>query len=697
MAASHGRTKDDARLVKQDGISSVENAEAAASMGRRHHRRTAATGRLMVFACASLVAIAALRNAPRRSERRPSRTAVAVEDDDLEFSDELPVEAGTIASLSGCSDAQDSVSAPAFLALDEKDGRFCGKEGDMCKCHGHVRYGRLFSWSDGIVVDGSINCSAAVFNDPVPMGVKICKCYPTICTTDMGICTPEPCSCPTSQDPTVEWAKKSLMTGDGTKCWACEKQEASAGSLVEGDSEYCPIQIGRCTSKRACKCENPSDTKRVMRTKDNQKCWTCAPVGEGKRMSMGGQSAMFWMLPMLWPYTDFPDSAYQVMNGCPALTSFCALCLLGFFCQTFMPFLRLDGYFSFHAPCMRKFELWRLFTYFMLHSDLQHLVMNIFHLLDALDLEGVPNIEVSPGVPLRCTRDGPMGQICYPDVGIGRYHLVAIFAVVLAYGALIGTIKNFGALVQGASSVCFGIDGALIALYGMFLGAGLSKHLRIPEFGAFFWMRIGIIFFHIIIDILQSVCGGGRDSVGTVAHMASLVAGFCYVILVLPPMGDGKLFGSDTPYIVDCGLTSPYYTTLDGATGECLAFFRRSNGIQLDTAQLWAKIVLGGGVLISLANLWRNREVLDADIACCSWGDEEVKIRQAEEAAHAAPKIDEAAAAKAEEQEIEDQLTAMVEQCGLALKHFERLHKNIPELPDADTPAASSQPAASGA
>ena len=25
---------------------------------------------------------------------------------------------------------------------DEKDGRFCGKEGDLCKCFGKVRYGR---------------------------------------------------------------------------------------------------------------------------------------------------------------------------------------------------------------------------------------------------------------------------------------------------------------------------------------------------------------------------------------------------------------------------------------------------------------------------------------------------------------------------------------------------------------------------
>ena len=78
----------------------------------------------------------------------------------------------------------------------------------------------------------------------------------------------------------------------------------------------------------------------------------------------------------------------------------------------------------------------------------QHLCVNLFHLMDALDLEGVPDLEMSsepqksqnlaelhlgwsarpqnlphldrgPGVPLKCTRDGPIASICYPDIGIG--------------------------------------------------------------------------------------------------------------------------------------------------------------------------------------------------------------------------------------------------------------------------------------
>jgi hypothetical protein len=70
-------------------------------------------------------------------------------------------------------------------------------------------------------------------------------------------------------------------------------------------------------------------------------------------------------------------------------------------------------------------------------SPAQHLCVNLFHLMDALDLEGVPDLEMSsepqnlnstwdedrtfrgPGVPLKCTRDGPVASICYPDIGIG--------------------------------------------------------------------------------------------------------------------------------------------------------------------------------------------------------------------------------------------------------------------------------------
>eukprot|EP00927_Polykrikos_kofoidii_P079400 TRINITY_DN76184_c0_g1_i1.p1 TRINITY_DN76184_c0_g1~~TRINITY_DN76184_c0_g1_i1.p1 ORF type:complete len:688 (+),score=99.34 TRINITY_DN76184_c0_g1_i1:94-2157(+) len=649
---------------------------------RRPGWKPRVAGRACVVAFASYVASVIFRcsQAPaasgaRRSSRRPSvgHPLLSLQDSveevelavgRLEYDDGQPATSQTFRP------------SPTFLLFDEKDGKFCGKEGDMCKCFGHVRYGRLFTWTDDLVVDGSVNCSAAIFGDVVPMAWKICKCYPTICTTDVGICTPEPCSCPTSSDPSFDWVKKPLMTSDGVKCWACSKQQAAVGIVVDIDSPYCPVQIGRCSVKRACTCQSAADTKRLMRTKEGQKCWTCASLSDGGDSAIGGQKAMFWMLPLLWPFMDFPNSAWEVCNGCRALTVFCSLCLLGYLCQTFVPLLRLDQYFSFYAPCMKKGEFWRLFTYFMLHSDLQHLCVNMFHLLDALDLEGVPDLEVSPGVPLRCSRDGAVSSVCYPDIGVGSAHVVAIFALVLAYGALIGTIRNFGALVQGASSVCFGIDGALIALYGMFLGAGLDQQLKIPEFGAFFWMRIGIISFHISIDIFQGVCGAGTDTVGTAAHMASLVAGFCYVILILPPIGDGSLFDSDQPYIIDCGLTSPMYVTTESATSDCLAFFRRSNGIEVGTAKQVAIVVLGGGVFVSAVNAFRNRHISDDGVACCSCGDA-AKIKDATNVDSAVTE-----ATSAQDPQRQGEVQALEQQCHAlrdAISHLERLYANMPD------------------
>lgn len=638
-------------------------------MIRRQPRRTAAAGRALVTLGVAL-AIAAYHSPQIRWEV-PAETegwhAVDAEGDVHSRSSELTFGGGHEVS-------------PAFLS--DQDGKFCGKDGDMCKCFGHVRYGRLFTWTDDIIVDGQVNCSSKNFGDPVPMDVKICKCYPTQCTTDMGICTPEPCQCPgASRDGSYEWSKKTMMTGDGLKCWACEKRQSTAGTVDSSDSPFCPVQLGRCSVNRGCKCENKDAVKRTMRTKDNQKCWTCAPAGEGGGMRMdSGQKAMFWMLPLLWPFMDLPNSLWEIMRGCRALTTFLGLCVVGYFCQTFCQFLKLDRFFSFYAPCMKKGEFWRLFTYFMLHSDLQHLCINLFHLMDALDLEGVPDMEVSPGVPLRCTRDGPIASICYPDIGIGKVHLVALIMVVLAYGALLGTIKNFGALVQGASSVCFGVDGALIALYAMFLGAGLDQQLKIPEFGAFFWMRIGIIFFHIIIDIVQSLCGAGKDTVGTMAHMASLVAGFCYVILMLPPMGNGSLFNDLQPYIIDCGLTSPKYVTTADATTNCLAFFKRGNGIEVEAAQRIAMVILGGGVLVSMVNAFLKRHISDDGIACCKCGDDD-KPKVAEEEEAATPDSDLLA------------LRNHIDMMRDGLSQLERLHNNMPN-PDTLQPA---EPAVAGA
>ena len=111
-------------------------------------------------------------------------------------------------------------------------------------------------------------------------------------------------------------------------------------------------------------------------------------------------------------------------------------------------------------------------------ASAQHLCVNLFHLMDALDLEGVPDLEMSsepqnlaelhlgwsarphldrtfrgPGVPLKCTRDGPVASICYPDIGIGW--------------------NNAGA--QGHKECQVGNEEALIGLVGLALVHTIGK------------------------------------------------------------------------------------------------------------------------------------------------------------------------------------------------------------------------------
>ncbi|CAE7863220.1 unnamed protein product, partial [Symbiodinium sp. KB8] len=43
----------------------------------------------------------------------------------------------------------------------------------------------------------------------------------------------------------------------------------------------------------------------------------------------------------------------------------------------------------FYPPTLKAGEVWRLWTHALLHSDLGHLAVNMLHILNTLDLEGV--------------------------------------------------------------------------------------------------------------------------------------------------------------------------------------------------------------------------------------------------------------------------------------------------------------------
>lgn len=61
---------------------------------------------------------------------------------------------------------------------------------------------------------------------------------------------------------------------------------------------------------------------------------------------------------------------------------------------------------------------------------------------------------------------------------IGSLHTTRVAAVAAAFGALVGSLTSFGAMFEGASALCFGLDGALFAVCGLLLGADADHGLR---------------------------------------------------------------------------------------------------------------------------------------------------------------------------------------------------------------------------
>lgn len=296
--------------------------------------------------------------------------------------------------------------------------------------------------------------------------------------------------------------------------------------------------------------------------------------------------------PMTWLFVDH-DEAFA---ACPILLGigFAALCgfiiqHLGYFKDN-IPFLR---YAIFYAPTLRTGEIWRLATHVFLHSDFMHLVMNMLHLLNTLDVEAVAKGSGYPSL-----------------YSMGSNHAAGITAVTSAYGALIGSICYFGAMFEGASAMCFGLDGALLAACSMLLGAGSDPQLR-----TFLGVRGGYAALFMGIDLLRG-CGNPQGTVGVLCHLAGFLAGICYVILAQPLLG-----GRPIPK-VQCSppaTTSFLPSLLRPKPSECLAFFDRNWTLRESHAKLIAAVVFVVGVSYSLFNIfWTQRSVDAGDISVCA-------------------------------------------------------------------------------
>jgi len=292
-----------------------------------------------------------------------------------------------------------------------------------------------------------------------------------------------------------------------------------------------------------------------------------------------GQSSGMLLPPIAWLLQDY-DGA---VAACPTLISLCVAAACGFVVQhvlgRFLPVVRLT---VFYPPTLKAGELWRLWSHVLLHSDLGHLAMNLMHILNSLDLEGVAR---GSGYPS-----------CYT---LGSLHTARVVGITAAYGALVSSVTCFGAMIEGASAVCFGLDGALLAACALQLGAGAD-----PSLQGFLMMRGVYAVLHMGMDLLRG-CSSPQGTIGNAAHVAGFIGGFCYVVLALPALG-----GRPVP-TVGCfpgGRWSSH-------NQECLAFFDPKYAMPVDTARLVAEVVLASGLVLALLNafVWHRSVHPSAD------------------------------------------------------------------------------------
>eukprot|EP00439_Symbiodinium_sp_Y106_P061371 s1732_g9.t1 len=146
----------------------------------------------------------------------------------------------------------------------------------------------------------------------------------------------------------------------------------------------------------------------------------------------------------------------------------------------------------------------------------------------------------------------------YPGAyALGSFHTARAAATATAFGALVGSVTSFGAMFEGAirraacdgaSALCFGLDGALLASASppelrylaasqalgakLLLGGGSDPSLR-----SFLQVRGMYAVIHMGIDILRG-CSSPYGTIGNVSHLSGFVGGFCYIVLALPELGN---------------------------------------------------------------------------------------------------------------------------------------------------------------
>jgi len=356
----------------------------------------------------------------------------------------------------------------------------------------------------------------------------------------------------------------------------------------------CATEPGTCTTT-PCECRRASDSKLELHTPQGRRCWACAE--EGKEYTfrvnalaehMEGSGLSWWppyginCPPILWFFMDWR----AVVEGCPVIAGYMFVlfaCLLMRKSEELTGLVPWTRIVPLWPPALKRGEVWRFFTYSFFHLQFLDLFHNLLTLLDTLDVENTPPIILGDGSNLKCGVGAKQNFMCYPSIGIGSAHTLAVALISTAIGGMCSTWVKFDLVVTGASSLGFGLSGAIVALYALYAGADLDSTTSVQRsFQDWVWLRLIFVAFHIAMEWIRGL--SQRDAAGLFAHTASFAAGFTYVLYFLPPMGDGTLLPNERPYVVACA-----YDTGDGyadaSVPECVRLFSSLYEYQVPVVQ----------------------------------------------------------------------------------------------------------------
>lgn len=431
-----------------------------------------------------------------------------------------------------------------------------------------------------------------------------------------------------------------LPVREAGECSLVYKPNTGAVWTGKSGKLYCATQPGTCTTT-PCDCRKSFHHKLELKTPQGRRCWACAEAGKEYTFrvnalaeQMGGQRLSWWppyginCPPILWIFMDWR----MVVQSCPVITGLMlafAVCLairrFEELSGGLLPWTRIAPLFG---PPLKRGEVWRFFTYSFFHLQFLDLFHNALTLLDALDVEGTPAIVLGDGSNLKCGVGAKQNFMCYPSIGLGSFHCLCVALLSSAVGGMCSSIVSFGQVVTGASSLGFGLSGAIVALYALYAGADLDQSTSVQRsFQDWVWLRLIFVGFHIVMEWVRGV--SQRDVGGLLSHTAAFVSGFSYVLYFLPPMGDGTLLPADRPYVVPCAAD---YTGGQFATSgvpSCVRLFSKTYEYQVPVVQKNAMILFIMVVSLTIFNVaWLQRRVksseavllagLEVSAICCA-------------------------------------------------------------------------------